>query len=252
MGIMTVTGMSAIVAGLNASMARQIESLGSSVVFVRPWGPGDNMTPEEFRRRRGLTPPEVELLAQKSAIKDISPLEVIATTMIKAGNEKLQNVQVFGTTPSYETVHDLYVEKGRFFVDSDVDSCPQGGGDRGGGGGRPLSLRGAGGQGDLHRRPPLRGHRGGTETGQVPVHQPRQLHPGSAGLHAEAGSPLQLPGRRPEAGFARPAGGRHRADPRDPAPLSARSSTWSGTTSTSSARTPSPTSTTSSRVASTW
>jgi len=122
MGIMTVTGMSAIVAGLNASMAKQIEGLGSSVVFVRPWGPGDNMTPEEFRRRKGLTPPEVELLAQKSAIKEISPLEVIAATMIKAGNQKLQNVQVFGTTPSYETVHDLYVEKGRFFVESDVDS----------------------------------------------------------------------------------------------------------------------------------
>ena len=30
MGIMTVTGMSAIVAGLNASMAKQIASIGSS------------------------------------------------------------------------------------------------------------------------------------------------------------------------------------------------------------------------------
>ena len=36
MGIMTVTGMSAIVAGLNSSMAKQIKSIGSSVVFVRP------------------------------------------------------------------------------------------------------------------------------------------------------------------------------------------------------------------------
>jgi putative ABC transport system permease protein len=122
MGIMTVTGMSAIVSGLNDSMARQIQSLGSSVVFVRPWGPGDNMTPEEFRRRRGLTPPEVELLSEKSAVKAISPLEVITTTMVKAGNEKLQNVQVFGTTPSYEVVHDLYVDKGRFFMESDVES----------------------------------------------------------------------------------------------------------------------------------
>jgi putative ABC transport system permease protein len=122
MGIMTVTGMSAIVAGLNASMARQIESLGSSVVFVRPWGPGDNMTPEEFRRRKGLTPPEVELILQKPAVKEISPVEIISTTMIKAGNAKLQNVQVFGTTPSYETVHDLYTEKGRFFVEADLDS----------------------------------------------------------------------------------------------------------------------------------
>ena len=69
MGIMTVTGMSAIVAGLNNSMAKQIESMGSAVVFVRPWGPGDNMTPEEFRRRKGLVPPEVELIANRPAVQ---------------------------------------------------------------------------------------------------------------------------------------------------------------------------------------
>jgi putative ABC transport system permease protein len=93
------------------------------VVFVRPWGPGDNMTPEEFRRRRGLTPPEVDLLANKPAVKAISPLELVSTTMVKAGNAKLQNVQVLGTTPSYEEVHELYVERGRFFIEADVDSA---------------------------------------------------------------------------------------------------------------------------------
>ena len=36
MGIMTVTGMSSIVAGLNASMARQISTLGSSTIFPSP------------------------------------------------------------------------------------------------------------------------------------------------------------------------------------------------------------------------
>ena len=121
MGIMTVTGMSAIVAGLNNSMAKQIESIGSSVVFVRPWGPGDNMTPEEFRRRRGLTPTEVELIAQKPTVKYIAPLELVSSSLVKSGNEKLQNVQVIGTTPSYELVHDLFVEKGRFLSQTDVD-----------------------------------------------------------------------------------------------------------------------------------
>ena len=54
MGIMTVTGMSSIVAGLNASMARQIEALGSSLILIRPSAPGENLTPEEWRRRKGL------------------------------------------------------------------------------------------------------------------------------------------------------------------------------------------------------
>jgi hypothetical protein len=67
MGIMTVTGMSSIVAGLNASMAKQIESLGSSVIFIRPFGPGENLTGEQRRRRKGLTLPEVEALARSFA-----------------------------------------------------------------------------------------------------------------------------------------------------------------------------------------
>ena len=54
MGIMTVTGMSSIVAGLNASMAAQIEGFGSGVVFIRPFGPGENLSAEERRRRKGL------------------------------------------------------------------------------------------------------------------------------------------------------------------------------------------------------
>ena len=55
MGIMTVTGMSAIVAGLNKSMATQIEGFGTAVIFVRPFGPGENLSTEERRRRKGLS-----------------------------------------------------------------------------------------------------------------------------------------------------------------------------------------------------
>ncbi|NTV54786.1 MAG: ABC transporter permease, partial [Syntrophaceae bacterium] len=49
MGIMTVTGMSSIVAGLNASMARQIATLGSSTIFIRPQAPGENLDDDEWR-----------------------------------------------------------------------------------------------------------------------------------------------------------------------------------------------------------
>ena len=65
MGIMTVTGMSSIVAGLNASMARQIATLGSSTIFIRPQGPGENLDDDEWRRRKGLTMDEVELALQE-------------------------------------------------------------------------------------------------------------------------------------------------------------------------------------------
>ena len=59
MGIMTVTGMSSIVAGLNASMAKQIATLGSSTIFIRPQAPGENVDDDEWRRRKGLTMDEL-------------------------------------------------------------------------------------------------------------------------------------------------------------------------------------------------
>jgi putative ABC transport system permease protein len=121
MGIMTVTGMSSIVAGLNASMASQILSLGSSVIFIRPFAPGEHPSEEEFRRRKGLSNHEVDVIAALPSVRAISPLEPLAVNLIKAGNQRVQDAQVLGTTPGYETVHDIYVAKGRFITDTDVE-----------------------------------------------------------------------------------------------------------------------------------
>jgi len=121
MGIMTVTGMSSIVAGLNASMARQIESLGSSVLLIRPFAPGEHVTDEEWRRRKGLSMDEIEAIAAQPLIRAISPMELIRVEMIKYGNQKVQDATTIGTTNAYETVHDAFVQKGRFISDVDVD-----------------------------------------------------------------------------------------------------------------------------------
>src|SRR5512132_477673 len=108
MGIMTVTGMSAIVAGLNASMARQIATLGSSTIFIRPQAPGENVDDDEWRRRKGLTMDEVDLIAAKPAVKAIAPLQFIPIENVKYGTERARGAQVLGTTAAYEEVHDSY------------------------------------------------------------------------------------------------------------------------------------------------
>jgi putative ABC transport system permease protein len=121
MGIMTVTGMSAIVAGLNQSMATQIQSLGASVVFIRPFTPGEGrISDEEWRRRKGLTPTEVEALAARPNIGTIAAMEPLAAEMVKYGTEKARDVRVFGVDQNYETVHESWIEKGRFIYESDV------------------------------------------------------------------------------------------------------------------------------------
>jgi putative ABC transport system permease protein len=122
MGIMTVTGMSSIVAGLNESMATQIQNLGSAVVFVRPWGPGENLTNEERRRRRGLSENEIKAIREHCpSVKDLSPMEVLVYDTIKTGNARVQAATLLGTTESFAAVHDTYVEKGRFLSTLDVN-----------------------------------------------------------------------------------------------------------------------------------
>jgi putative ABC transport system permease protein len=121
MGISTVTGMSSIVAGLNASMARQIEALGSSLILVRPWGPGENLTRSERRRRKGLTAGEIKALEGLRSLEAVSALELVRVDLVKYGNQRLQSARVFGATPEYEEVHDTYIERGRFIVTSDVE-----------------------------------------------------------------------------------------------------------------------------------
>ena len=121
MGITTVTGMSAIVAGLNRSMAAQIEGFGSAVVFIRPWGPAENLTGEQRRRRKGLSHREIEAIATRCATcVDISPMEILRYETIKYGNAKVQSANFLGTTEAFATVHDVYVERGRFLSATDV------------------------------------------------------------------------------------------------------------------------------------
>jgi len=120
-GIMTVTGMSSIVAGLNASMARQIESLGSSVLLIRPAAPGEHISDEEWRKRKTLSMDEVQAISVLPLVRAISPMEFVRVDLIKYGNQKVQDATTFATTAAYETVHDAFVQKGRFISDVDVD-----------------------------------------------------------------------------------------------------------------------------------
>ncbi len=120
MGIMTVTGMSAIVAGLNDSMARQILSLGSSVVFIRPFVPGERLSDEEFRRRKGLTRSEIEAIRSRPAVRVLTAMEPLAVETVKYGNAKVNQTRAFGVDQNYEVVHEVWVEKGRFISETDV------------------------------------------------------------------------------------------------------------------------------------
>ncbi len=120
MGIMTVTGVSAIIAGLNKSLSSQLEQLGSSFVMVRPMQPGENVSAEERRRRRMLTDDEIKAIRELPDVAAVSPLAFVRADLIKYKELRVNAAQVFGTTPEYEPVHNVFVERGRFFNESET------------------------------------------------------------------------------------------------------------------------------------
>ena len=192
MGIMTVTGMSSIVAGLNASMAQSDRDARLLDHLHPARAPGEHIDDDEWRRRKALTLDEVEAIAERPAVEAIAPLQCDPAESVKYGTERARDVQVLGTTEAYEEVHDSYVEKGRFLSPHRRQPRRAGGGDRDRHRGRPVPLRRPARQGDLDRRPALHRDRRAAEEGQVPVPQHGQPAPRAGELDPEAGPPLQL------------------------------------------------------------
>jgi putative ABC transport system permease protein len=101
-------------------MAKQIEALGSAVILIRPFQPGESISDEEWRRRKGLAETEVREIAELPAVRAIAPMELLRVELIKYGNQRVKDCTVLGTTEAYEIVHDAFVEKGRFLSEIDV------------------------------------------------------------------------------------------------------------------------------------
>ncbi|MFQ5868571.1 MAG: ABC transporter permease, partial [Candidatus Zixiibacteriota bacterium] len=125
-GVSCIIGMVSIIKGLDKSMARQIESLGSNVIYVSKYKPGFHLgsRSEEERNRKGIT------FEHAAAIRDNCPaVEAVSPQNYyfrPGGNyAKYRNVEVtrpmfFGTIPDYEIVNNSFVEEGRFITDADV------------------------------------------------------------------------------------------------------------------------------------
>ncbi len=120
MGIMTVSVVSSIIAGLNNSLSSQLDKLGSAFILVRPFQPGENVPAEERRRRRLLTDDEVEAIRGLPFVAQVSPLEFVRADLIKYKEFRVNAAQVIGATPDYEGVHDVFVDRGRFFNESET------------------------------------------------------------------------------------------------------------------------------------
>ncbi|MGB7062641.1 MAG: ABC transporter permease [Candidatus Zixiibacteriota bacterium] len=124
-GVATVIAMVSIITGLNQSMAQQIESLGSDVIYVTKSEIGIQFggPSEEERNRPPIT------FQDAMAVEELCPsVEAVSpqnwgpgAKTVKYKDNKVSRFELIGVMPSFEVVNNNYIEEGRFFTDSDVN-----------------------------------------------------------------------------------------------------------------------------------
>ncbi|NMC79726.1 MAG: FtsX-like permease family protein [Chloroflexi bacterium] len=115
-GVAAVIVMISISAGTEATIAEQINGLGSNLVFimgsVSRGGPGQ-------ASGGGLKYDDVAAIRERiSGINGVT-VEQSSSETVKYGNVTLDSITIVGSTPDYPAVRDVQVDSGRFYTEQE-------------------------------------------------------------------------------------------------------------------------------------
>lgn len=120
-GVAAVIIMMAVSAGTEATIAEQIEGLGSNLLFINsamtrgaPGGGGGG-------GQSGLTFDDYEAIKERISGIAGTSVEMQTTQDIKYESTTLEDITVVGATPDYPTVRVLEIGDGRFINDTEMD-----------------------------------------------------------------------------------------------------------------------------------
>ncbi|MFQ5453189.1 MAG: ABC transporter permease [Candidatus Zixiibacteriota bacterium] len=124
-GVSSVIGMASIIDGLDGAMNQEIDNLGSNVIWITKFNPGDDrdkLTDEE-RNRPPISEGEAEaILANCKYIDGVSPQNYYRRpggNEAKYKNRKFNRPSLFGTWPDFIRVNNKSILRGRFLSDTD-------------------------------------------------------------------------------------------------------------------------------------
>jgi putative ABC transport system permease protein len=128
-GVFTIITVVSVITGLNNSMTRQIESMGSNVIYVSKFKPGISFGGHRSaaeRNRKGITYEDARAILEGCpAIAAASPQNFYfqqGGNSAKYKDHEIKNPTFFGTSSDYEIVNNSVVSSGRFFDESDDKS----------------------------------------------------------------------------------------------------------------------------------
>jgi putative ABC transport system permease protein len=122
-GITAIMAMISIIEGLNQSMKAQLASLGTDVLYIRPFAPGAWVgdMPDSLRRRKWFKPEDAEAIRRECPdVKAVAPIN-FAQTKLAYRDTRTRLTIVIGTTPDYATTNNYAVSTGRNFTDAEVE-----------------------------------------------------------------------------------------------------------------------------------
>ena len=118
-GVAAVIIMIAISAGTEATIAEQIEGLGSNLVFIQAsFGRGG--PPGSNNNSPSLVYDDVDIVASVGGVA-ATTVDQMTNVTAKAGDVTLTDVSLMGTTLGFPTVRDVEIASGRFFNETELE-----------------------------------------------------------------------------------------------------------------------------------
>jgi putative ABC transport system permease protein len=119
-GVTTVIAILSLIQGMNASVEKQIESLGSNTIFLQKisWGSG-RMNFDEVTRRKDFTLEDAKAIANLPSVAKVAPeMDRNVSSITYRGNKATQ-LELTGSTPELEYTANYTVDIGRFISQED-------------------------------------------------------------------------------------------------------------------------------------
>ncbi len=121
-GVTTVIAILSLIEGLNQSVANQIRSIGSDLIFVTKYaflrmGPPNF---EEIAKRPDLTPEDAIAIKQLSSVETAIPTIEQNFSKIKYKDKEIAMTSIEGSTEDFSKAHNYIVESGRDLNGDDI------------------------------------------------------------------------------------------------------------------------------------
>jgi putative ABC transport system permease protein len=122
-GITSIMAIVSIIEGLNRGVKSQLASLGTDVLYVRPFAPGAWVGdfPDSLRRRKWFHVEDAEAIRRSCPdVEAVAPLN-FTEAKLRFREKESRTTFVIGSTPDYMVTNNIATATGRYFTEAEVE-----------------------------------------------------------------------------------------------------------------------------------